>query len=645
MATKIELGSLLDLAIGKPEIGAVNFKTLHSFLQKLLSHLAVASVQVEVSADKYDDADSGRMSADGSITSEARSVKFSQDGGMAEERIRRLEDKMNLLDSFSKTDDILRWIKGQDASRNKVSDMWNLINLQKRVEGTENGVKRVGIIVDKLLSQLKDVTDVQERMFKMEKRMDELEKLKEEMKKLRDKISLLVGDTKVAELVEQLNSIKNKMMEMPQKKDLEIFVQWPHLQSALETGVVDNNKLSISSDKSSKSASDVTVGGAAEDDESSSHPTSRVLYTLKELGGLAKEHRALKEEVEKLKSTMKHVVDEHSRKQQLIDALYKATDKLEESKLDKEDLYAQLSTKANKTDLDNYVNRQRFDANVGRIDDTLKELIDKVQSNDESVSRIINKLLSEMQGKLDRDEFLDFKEQLESRLKALKLKHKEEQMMDEDPAAAFKKAMLQFNCLSCDRPVYFSGNGPIQGYSGMAAGRSGRPYTSYDLEQFRLLQKGSLKPDQDYASYRSCGGSHTSGGAQTRRISAKLNSYAASYEEVPVPLPKAKSEVDIQGQDGKLYKGRIDKNEELPEVNQRQPPQQNNRMRTKSAHGARTPNSTSPGDGSFVPRRPKTASNRSTTPEHYDRQQLFRRKTPSPEPEPPEPEQVEIGDA
>ena len=52
MATKIELGSLLDLAIGKPEIGAVNFKTLHSFLQKLLSHLAVAGVQVEVNLGK-----------------------------------------------------------------------------------------------------------------------------------------------------------------------------------------------------------------------------------------------------------------------------------------------------------------------------------------------------------------------------------------------------------------------------------------------------------------------------------------------------------------------------------------------------------------------------------------------------------------
>ena len=33
---------------------------------------------------------------------------------------------------------------------------------------------KVGVIVDKLLSQLKNVTDLQERMFKMEKRMDEV---------------------------------------------------------------------------------------------------------------------------------------------------------------------------------------------------------------------------------------------------------------------------------------------------------------------------------------------------------------------------------------------------------------------------------------------------------------------------------------
>ena len=48
MVSKVELGSLLDLAIGKPETGAVNFQVLHSFLQKLLGHLAVSNVEVEV---------------------------------------------------------------------------------------------------------------------------------------------------------------------------------------------------------------------------------------------------------------------------------------------------------------------------------------------------------------------------------------------------------------------------------------------------------------------------------------------------------------------------------------------------------------------------------------------------------------------
>ena len=44
----MNLRSLLDLAIGKPEAGTVNFTALHSFLQKLLGHLAVADAEVEV---------------------------------------------------------------------------------------------------------------------------------------------------------------------------------------------------------------------------------------------------------------------------------------------------------------------------------------------------------------------------------------------------------------------------------------------------------------------------------------------------------------------------------------------------------------------------------------------------------------------
>ena len=53
MVSKVELGNLLDFAIGTPETGAVNLKILHSFLHKLISHLAVSNVEVEVGSYSY----------------------------------------------------------------------------------------------------------------------------------------------------------------------------------------------------------------------------------------------------------------------------------------------------------------------------------------------------------------------------------------------------------------------------------------------------------------------------------------------------------------------------------------------------------------------------------------------------------------
>ena len=41
----------------------------------------------------------------------------------------------------------------------------------------------------------------------------------------------------------------------------------------------------------------------------------------------------------------------------------------------------QFLQKVDKTDLENFVSRQRFDTNIGRIDDALKELIDQVKTS------------------------------------------------------------------------------------------------------------------------------------------------------------------------------------------------------------------------------------------------------------------------
>ena len=72
--------------------------------------------------------------------------KLFPSGGAVERRIHDLEDKMNFLDSFAETDEILNWAKGREKSNTKVADMWNFINFQKRIEASENGIKTVMII-------------------------------------------------------------------------------------------------------------------------------------------------------------------------------------------------------------------------------------------------------------------------------------------------------------------------------------------------------------------------------------------------------------------------------------------------------------------------------------------------------------------
>eukprot|EP00794_Sanderia_malayensis_P009164 gene9164-10137_t len=719
MSSKMELGSLLDLALGQQQEGAVNFKVLHGFLKNMLGHLSISNVEVDVRDFKNDDKDNDetpsleekKISSDFSMPTSGKSDALGQYNGAVETRVRGLEDRLKLLDSFAANDEILKWAKGRDESKTKIADMWNFMNMQKRIDATENGIKKISSLVDKILSQLNNVSDLQERMFNMEKKMEDLGDLKQQLHQLTEKIKLLDDAKKIDELLQQLSDLRKKLDSMPVKGDLEVFVQWPQLQTALESG-----KLTTPLSKNATG-----VMGGQEDDgtsfqistEKSSFPVNRdpkAVTTLGKLGKLILEHYKLEEEVNALKSmldkkanledlenlaskdipedlkaqlaklnddvtdlkvwkydaseeiskigtmetslrdlesaveylqkTMKHVVDEHGKKQKQIDDLNSLTSNLNETKMDKDDALMQLSSKADKTDLEGYVSRQRFDTNITRIDDLLKELVDKFRTNDEALNKMIVKLINDLEEKLDRDEFKEFKDYIDAKLKALKAKQKQDPMMDEDPAAAFKK-MLQFNCLSCDRPVYFSGSGPMQGFSGMPMQRSNRPYTAYELDQLRMLQKGSLKPEaNDFNTYRSCGGSHTSSNPNKQRISAKLNTCISSYEEVqPPPPPITRSEVDIQGQDGKLYKGRVEKsNDEFPVVNRRQ--QQNGRIKPKSAHaGMRTSNTAvSPAsEAQFLPRRPKTAMNRSSTPERSserstpERPQTAQFRTPSPD--------------
>ena len=93
------------------------------------------------------------------------------------------------------------------------------------------------------------------------------------------------------------------MANMPIKKDLMRYVKWPDLQSALETGKINNSdektetQLKSDNQEGEEAHQNDVISAATQ----SLHPSPLVLHKLGELGGLSKAHWLLKEDVEKMK--------------------------------------------------------------------------------------------------------------------------------------------------------------------------------------------------------------------------------------------------------------------------------------------------------------------------------------------------------
>nr|XP_022314961.1 glutamine-rich protein 2-like isoform X3 [Crassostrea virginica] len=337
----------------------------------------------------------------------------------------------------------------------------------------------------------------------------------------------------------------------------------------------------------------------------------------------------LQAEVEKLHSTTKDIIEENSNRAQQIESLFQHCDKLQETKADKEYVQMEVDVKADKKSLDNKVNHSLFDSTTNEINKMIKDILDKLAGHEESWNSTIKKFADDIDGKLDRLELDPLKEWLESRLKALndKLRRQQAQVeWTEDDAAGIRKQLIQrFHCISCDRPVDLVPTGPVPSLpttNGLPPTRSPRPYTTFELDQIRQhakrgprnnvnferaiaekqlarMRKSELKAflvhfgrdleayreqreeaahaafansgevTDYYATNRSCGGSHTTTYPNKRITRLSHLSHLFREEEGSV-FPIYKEEVDVQGADGHIYKGRMGAKLEarLPSVTQ-----------------------------------------------------------------------------
>ncbi len=166
MRSTASLSHLVDLALGTPEIGAVNFNVLHTLLHALLQKLELSDSKTVISEEdkeflvrkhnEYETAtEDGKSVADSGIDGVERDA--SQTGKnvatpvakppyhQLEDKVARIEAQFQALNSLPSNSDLFDKTKsyGDGERQRPIADMWQMMQLTKRVDANEEGVGKV----------------------------------------------------------------------------------------------------------------------------------------------------------------------------------------------------------------------------------------------------------------------------------------------------------------------------------------------------------------------------------------------------------------------------------------------------------------------------------------------------------------------
>ncbi|XP_052069684.1 glutamine-rich protein 2-like isoform X6 [Mytilus californianus] len=672
-STKVNLSQMVDLALGSPEVGSVNFNVLHTLLHAMLKRLNIVDVQADInefdrdflSASKarelsvLSDVDSGRGEDTEDTLSERSSAMPTPSTGRKtpyhhlEVKVAKLQEQLDNITSVPSNQDLFEKTKTQYAEK-PIGEMWMNMQLMSRVETNEKGIA-------KCMSMIEDM-------------MKEMQSLKDANKSLMDKVKGLNLDDlmkRLKDLESKMNDVNDRFNLLPSPDDFAQFVTWAGLEDALSgikkdwenmqqptERVVIEMSSQTEAKRQFKPSRPASSRPGTRMSSGSTGPSETLLEILEKLGRLSESHdsltkrveileeeiknkldkgaldnlnvssdlleqlqqlkqevdalaaarekdininedsdalgraqaaiQQLQAEVEKLHGTTKDILEENASRAKEIEKLFAYCDRLEENKADKEFVQSEMDVKADKRSLDNKVNHSLFDTTTNDINKMIKEILDKLAGNEEAWNHQCKVFTDDIEGKLDRLELDPLKEWLESRLKALNEKLKKQNQApvewSEDDAAGIRRQLIQkFHCISCDRPVDIVPTGPVPSlptHNGLHPTRSPRPYTTFELDQIRQHAKrskmsptlkrmyagidrpGSRYANSEIADYyattRSCGGQHTTTFPQKRITKLSHLSHLFREEEQSTNIyPLYKEEVDVQGADGNIYKGRM----------------------------------------------------------------------------------------
>lgn len=588
-ASERTLRELVHLALGTPEVGAVNFNILQTLLLALLEKLDIQDTKAAVAPVILEQLPTPRSQTSfETTTGVGASIVVTKSSSFEDldKKVSKIENQLSVLNALPTNADIL----GKTRADHRASDVWQHMTLQKTVQNNESGVTRALSLIDDILKDMQSLKEEQSRLsqeirnLKTElSQMGNPEELESRVKKLEDDFS------QFGKLQKDLDELSEKLGRYPDPSEFDTYITWPVLEEALSQHMKkmeelqqakdtademlsvkksllkspDSSRLSSAKEKFPQATDMLERIGALGDKHiilegrmdvvEDTLPTKADKSDLEGLGGpadipddlleqlnclrqaiIALENNRdqdsdaisgiqtsllnLQAEMEKLARLIDSAIEEHKEKQKHIDTLYGYTEKLSETKADKENVRMEIDVKADKRTVASKVNITDFDTATSEITKSLDEMLEKLLGQENNWETALKKLSSDVDGKLDRMELENLKMHLENRMKAMKKlidKHQPQEMYAEgDDAAGFRKQLLQnYHCISCDRPVDLTAAGPIAsipGAAGLPATKSVRPYTSFELDQIRQQARGDAEEiEYMLPSGRSCGGGYT----------------------------------------------------------------------------------------------------------------------------------------
>ncbi|KAH0632103.1 hypothetical protein JD844_020166 [Phrynosoma platyrhinos] len=377
MSHIVSFSELVNLAIGTPELGHVNFNALHLFLHSLLDYFQLKDVKREITDDEMDFIKpASALPATATPSSETVPVakKSSSIFHQMHERILAIEKQLSFLNSTPDTDQLLTRTQG---SPRPAQDMWQMMQLKKKMEVNEEGMTKAMNTLQDLLSNICSLraatNNVEEELGQLKSSFTKLgiDEMKEQLQQLDRRTSLLDG------MQEQMGHPLPLSQQSPLAQVQADMLSFCFSLFPAISEMMPELKLLM---------------------EQMERMQRQEAQRKESLQGTMEQVQQLKEQCEKLQRGL----DRLNKSTSDMEAMRMMLEQLDITKADKALIQEEMNVKADKSALEAKVNHGELQSATTQLSEMMQDLLQKMSLQDKDWQKALEKLFTDMDCKLDR---------------------------------------------------------------------------------------------------------------------------------------------------------------------------------------------------------------------------------------------------